>query len=192
MGLFGLFKTNYARIAENTTKFYLELRNNYGDRFPDEASLLAAAGVLDAQVYVFGEHSIEVETILDIAKSAVSEEQKLSPYRELATDETLAKIDKGNYGQALRELSRRWDKLEKEPLFDFVFSLEVEIFKVDCPQFTPSEIALACYQKTNTITKAIRDVKRKYGSETRFAQAAACFMELPRYQPIREQLGIKD
>jgi hypothetical protein len=198
VGFFGLFKSNFTRIAENTTKFYLELKNNYSDRFPDETSLLAAAGILDAQTYVFHEKSIQVETVLHIAGLAVSPEQapsELSPYRSLATEEILGefhtKRQEGDFGDAFLKYSRRKDDLlKKEPLFDFVFSLEVEILKVDCPRITPSEIALACYQKRNTITKAIQDVKGKYRSQ--IAQDAACFMELPRYQPIRKQLGVRD
>lgn len=200
MGFFGLFKSNFTRIAENTTKYYLELRNKYHDRFRDEASLLAAAGILDAQIYVFVEHSIELETILHMAKLAVSPEQaplELSPYRSLAIEEILGKFhtkwQKGDPGDALLEYSKGEDELlKKEPLFDFVFSLEAEIFKVDCPRFTRSEIALACYQKRNTITKAIQDVKRKYTSEARFALQTASLMVSPRHQSIREQLGIKD
>ena len=34
------FKTNFSVIAENTTKYYMELKNSYKGRFPDDASLL--------------------------------------------------------------------------------------------------------------------------------------------------------
>lgn len=50
-------ESNFTLIAENTTKYYLELRKNYKDRFNDEVSLLATAGILDAQFYIFGDQT---------------------------------------------------------------------------------------------------------------------------------------
>jgi len=70
MGCFG--SDNFTFIATNTTKYYLELTRNYGNRFSDKASLMATAGVLDAQTYIFVERTISLSTILDIAKEATS------------------------------------------------------------------------------------------------------------------------
>ena len=75
MGFLGLFKSNFTRIAENTTKYYLELTRNYGNRFDDEVALLTTVGALDAQTYVFVEGSIDLDTISYIAKQAVSKEE---------------------------------------------------------------------------------------------------------------------
>ena len=44
------FKSNFSLVAENTTKYYMELKTRFKGRFPDDASLLATAGILDAQV----------------------------------------------------------------------------------------------------------------------------------------------
>lgn len=159
MGLRDLFKSNFARIAENTTKYYLELRTNYGSRFSDEISLLATAGVLDAQNYIFVEHSIEIDTIIDMARKAVSQE--------------------GN-------------EFEQDPLFNFIFNLEVALFTVDNPRFSSSDIELACFKKANTISNAIRKSKEKYGGEARFALAVGTLMESPEFRQVRKQLGIKD
>ena len=159
MGLRDLFKSNFARIAENTTKYYLELKTNCGNRFCDEIFLLATAGVLDAQNYIFVEHSIEIDTIIDMARKAVSQE--------------------GN-------------EFEQDPLFNFIFSLEVALFTVDNPRFSSSDIELACFKKANTISNAIRKSKEKYGDEARFALVVGTLMESPEFRQVRKQLGIKD
>ncbi len=63
-------ESNYTFVAENTTKYYLELSRNYGGRFNDESSLLATAGILDAQFYIFIEQKINPMEILYIAKKS--------------------------------------------------------------------------------------------------------------------------
>lgn len=62
---------NFTLIATNTTKYYLELTRDYSDRFSDEASLLATAGVLDAQNYVFVERTISLLNIRNITATSV-------------------------------------------------------------------------------------------------------------------------
>jgi len=64
-------ESNYTFIAENTTKYYLELARNYGGRFNDESSLLATAGILDAQYYIFMQRKINPMKILYIAKKSL-------------------------------------------------------------------------------------------------------------------------
>jgi hypothetical protein len=61
-------ENNCTFIAENTTKFYLELSRNYAGRFNDESSLLATAGILDARFYIFIQKIINPMEILSIAK----------------------------------------------------------------------------------------------------------------------------
>lgn len=64
-------ESNYTFVAENTTKYYLELAKNHGGRFNDESSLLATAGILDAQFYIFIQQKINPMEILYIAKKSL-------------------------------------------------------------------------------------------------------------------------
>jgi len=196
MGLRDLFKSNFARIAENTTKYYLELTRNYSSRFDDEVTLLATAGILDAQVYIFAERSIELETILAMARAAVSSEEAsfdISTYEIVAMGERSRKYRrKRSSAAAVEFLIGEEAKFEEDPLFNFIFSLEVELFTVDSPEFSHPAIERACYEKANTIFKAIRRTKEKYHGKDLFAKATANFMELPQSQQVRKQLGIKD
>lgn len=68
MGTMGLFESNYTRIAKKTSKYYFELKRSYADRFDNEVSILATAGVLDAQWYVFGNQTISISDLLQFAK----------------------------------------------------------------------------------------------------------------------------
>jgi hypothetical protein len=63
-------ESNFTLIASNITKYYLELTRNYSKRFSDEVSLLAIAGLLDAQFYVLIEGVISLSEILDMAKKS--------------------------------------------------------------------------------------------------------------------------
>ncbi len=182
-----MFKSNFARIAENTTKYYLELKTNYGSRFSDEICLLATAGVLDAQNYIFIEHSIEIDSIIDMARKAVSQkEQELTNYRGLKVQETLSSY------KAFTKLFTESNELEQDPLFNFIFSLEVALFAVDNPRFSSSDIELACFKKATTISNAIRKTKEKYRGEAQFGLVVTTFMESPEFRQVRKQLGIKD
>lgn len=69
-------ESNFTLIAENTTKYYLELTKNYKNRFKDEASLLATAGILDALVYIFIDQTINPQEIIDIAQKSVSSKEE--------------------------------------------------------------------------------------------------------------------
>ena len=61
---------NFTLDAANITKYYLELTRNYNDIFKCEANLLATAGLLNAQGYVFTDQVGPVQ-ILDMAKKSV-------------------------------------------------------------------------------------------------------------------------
>jgi len=84
------------------------------------------------------------------------------------------------------------DEFEQDPLFNFIFSLEVALFTVDNPRFSSSDIELACFKKANTISNAIRKSKEKYGGEARFALVVGTLMESSEFRQVRKQLGIKD
>ena len=62
---------HFTLVAANTTKYYLELTRNYHNRFNDEVTLLAAAGLLDAQVHLYLEQKVSPAQILDMAKKSV-------------------------------------------------------------------------------------------------------------------------
>lgn len=188
-----MFKSNFARIAENTTKYYLELTRNYSNRFDDEVTLLTTTGVLDAQTYVFIEGSIDLETIAHIAKQVVSKEE-LAPtsYQNIASQVKLEKFLAKSSIDKIVSSSGEKDELEEDTLFNFIFSLEVEIFTVDSPEFNRSAIELACYEKADTILKAIRRMEKRYKGERLFTLTTANFMDSPKFEIIRKQLGIKD
>jgi len=187
MGFFGLFKSNFAQIAENTTKYYLELSQNYRHRVSDEIVLMATAGVLDAQNYIFEEQSLGVDKIIDIAKKAVSQE------REEPTEYKKAKVQASmaSASDFVKYISKE-DKLEKDTLFNFVFSLEVALFLIDSPYFTSSDIELACFQKADAIAKAIQKTRDKYRGEPLFTSVTMRFMEGPECEEVRKILGIAD
>jgi hypothetical protein len=190
MGLQDLFKSNFARIAENTTKYYLELKTNYGDKFSGEASLLATAGVLDTQNYVFTEHSIGLDTLIDMAKKAVSQKgEELTDYRRLKAQEFFTRP--GGFREAFIRLSAE-KEFEQDPLFNFVFSLEVVLFKVDNPKFLISDIEFACFKKASTIANTIWKTKEKYRDGGLFVSVTSSFMNSPDFQTYRKQLGIID
>ncbi len=67
----------FALIAANTANFYSTLIRKYKDKFKDEASLLAAAGIIDAANYVLAEKSIPPQKIINAAKEAIIQKHSL-------------------------------------------------------------------------------------------------------------------
>ena len=67
-------------VTIKTTIYYLELKNNYCEQFKDEASLLAAAGVLDAQHYICVDEKINVPEIIDIARASAEQDDGLTDF----------------------------------------------------------------------------------------------------------------
>lgn len=61
-------KNLFTLIASMTTKYYLELKRNFAKYFPDETSLIAAAGIIDANHYIFKTQQIKPEQIIDLAR----------------------------------------------------------------------------------------------------------------------------
>jgi len=64
-------------VAMHTTNFYASLVRKYKEKFRDEASLLAAAGIIDAGNYVFAEKSIPAHKIAHAAAEAVKTKSPL-------------------------------------------------------------------------------------------------------------------
>lgn len=86
-------ESGFTLIAKNTTKYYLELTKNYKNRFKDEVSLLATAGILNAQIYIFMDQTIKPQEIIDIAQESVlSNEEDLIDFI-IKLEVKLLKID---------------------------------------------------------------------------------------------------
>ena len=60
---------SFTSVAANITKYYLELKRNYSNRFKDEATLLAITGLIEARPHL--EQNISLAQIFDIAKKSV-------------------------------------------------------------------------------------------------------------------------
>jgi len=142
----------FTLIAARVTKYYLELTRNYKDRLNDEVTLLASAGLLEAQDYI--ERTIRLSKIIDMAKKSAL--------------------------------------VKKEVLVDFIINLEIELLKIDVPEFDISEIKEACFEKRADIEHVVQIVKRGYVRETEFASATANIMESHQFGSFREALGIID
>lgn len=70
-------ESNYTLIAGMTTKYYILLKKGYQYRFSDETSLLAAAGIVDAQNYIFLHRNVRVDQIIALAKETEKSEDRL-------------------------------------------------------------------------------------------------------------------
>ncbi len=55
-------------IATKTTKYYLELKRSYGASFPDESSLLAMSGMLDAKAYIFSTKQLTPAQVIALVR----------------------------------------------------------------------------------------------------------------------------
>ena len=122
--------SNFSVIAMNVTKYYMELTRNYSNRFSDEVSLLATAGLLDAQNYVFIEKTINPKDILTMAqKSAALDEQVLlnfimyleielfridSPDMDVSDIEMACFEERENIAKSIQDTQRKY---VSEPLF---------------------------------------------------------------------------
>ena len=193
------FKSNFTLIAENTTKYYLELQSRYENRFTDNTSLLATTGVLDAQNYIFTSlPTITIEMLLILARESTTDDESHTPIREQILFEKNmqqyhdGKISSANFlsGHTTENSSTERDEVT-DALFDFVFGLEIFIFHADSPNLAPSMIIETCNSKYKTIEKAIAQTinKHKVGTGI-YAKATTNFMESPKFQAIRQTLGI--
>ena len=70
-------ESNFTLIAAMTTKYYMELKKTHSSSFPDETSLLAMSGILDANVYIFGMQQITPAQIIDLARATEGKQDRL-------------------------------------------------------------------------------------------------------------------
>jgi hypothetical protein len=189
------FKTNFSFIAENTTKFYMELKTRYKGRFPDNASLLATAGILDAQNYIFpSSPKIDITDVIEVARRCTAKDQNHIPIRKDIRYSEMKERYRQRKSSAADLLISLVDSTEPpectDEVFDFVFGLEVLLFKADT-KFSPSDVEEACRSKHETIEKAITGTMKKYNvGKGVFAQATTTFMEDVSQESLRTSLGI--
>jgi hypothetical protein len=70
-------ESNFTLIATVTTKYYIELKTHYAASFPDDTSLLAMSGILDANVNILGTGQIQPAQIVDLARATQGKEERL-------------------------------------------------------------------------------------------------------------------
>jgi hypothetical protein len=188
-------KTNFSLIAENTTKYYMELKGRYKERFADDASLLAAAGVLDAQNYIFpSPPKIDITDVMELARKCTAKDEDYIPMRKLIqySDNTRRYRDHKSSIADLLSFEYSGGSSEcTDEVFDFVFGLELFLFEVDNKRFSPQAIEEACRSKYKTIEKAITQTMKKYKvGQGILARATTAFMENSSLEPLRNRLGI--
>lgn len=189
------FKTNFSLIAENTTRFYMELKGRYKEKFPDHASLLATAGVLDARNYVFASPpQIDITDVIELAQKCTAKDEGYVPMRKFIQYSTHFQGYREHKSSYVERLSFEYSEGPPEctdEVFDFVFGLELLIFNADCNEFSPSRIEEACRRKYKTIEKAITQTMKKYKvGQGILARATTAFMENSSLEPLRNSLGI--
>jgi len=189
------FKTNFSLIAENTTKYYMELKTRYRGRFPDDASLLATAGVLDAQNYIFpSPPQIDITDIIELARKSTTKDEDYIPMRRFIQYSDNIQRYRDHKSSLADFLSFEYSNKPPEctdEVFDFVFGLELLVFKADNKMFSPYAIEEACRSKYKTIEKAITKTMKKYGvGKGIFARATTKFMDDVSQEPLRNRLGM--
>ena len=189
------FKTNFSLIAENTTEYYMELTTRYKGRFPDDSSLLAAAGILDAQNYIFpSPPQIDITDVIELARRCTFKGEDYIPIRKFIQYSDHLQRYQNHKSSVADFLSFEYSTGPPEctdEFFDFVFGLELLLFKADIKEFSPYAIEEACRSKYKTIEKAIAKTMKKYNvGKGIFAQATTIFMENVSLQSLRDSLGI--
>jgi len=188
-------KTNFSLIAENTTKYYMELKGRYKERFADDASLLAAAGVLDAQNDIFpSPPKIDITDVMELARKCTAKDEDYIPMRKLIQYSDNTRRYRDHKSSIADLLSFEYSEGPPEctdEVFDFVFGLELLLFEVDNKRFSPQAIEEACRSKYKTIEKAITQTMKKYKvGQGILARATTAFIENSSLEPLRNRLGI--
>ena len=174
-----IFKSNYYRIAENTTKYYLELTRKFSTQIDNEATALATAGILDARRYVFSNKpSISASELMSMALEAVvGQESVAQMIRQAYFEENLYKARKKGWANLLE-----MPAVEADPLTDFILALEVKIFEIDNPRIDSTDIMIACSMKIPTILEAIQKTKVKYIGEGAISKNTVSFLFFQRFK----------
>lgn len=135
-------ESNFTFIAENTTKYYLELKRKYNDRFANETSILVVAGVLDAQGYI-SMGQIGDSELLDIAqKSTKAGEEALLEFIinleiklfEIDSPDMDASIIEEACNAQRRNIEKAIQKTKKEYTSESRFTSNTATF-MELPQF---------------------------------------------------------
>ena len=135
---------NFTLIARKTTMYYLELLKNYRERFKSETYLLAAAGVFDAQVYIFMNKSIEISEIVELAEKIVADENDLLTEFIVRLEAKMFAVDTPELTQEMVENSCQEEKprihkeiqrVQKEYKRDPFIAKEVQAF-MESPNFS--------------------------------------------------------
>src|SRR5208337_1614265 len=85
----------FTLIASNVTKYYIELRRQFLHRFPTETTLLTAAGILAAQVYVLKTREIRPDQIAAVAVEAKDDSQRFLSF-VISVETLLMSVDNPN------------------------------------------------------------------------------------------------
>jgi len=70
-------ESNFTLIATNTTKYYMELRRSHAHCFLDDTSLIAAAGIIDAAMYILVHRNLAADHITVLAKETEGRDDRL-------------------------------------------------------------------------------------------------------------------
>ncbi len=73
---------NFGLIARNITKIYLCLKSNYSESFPDQATLLATAGIINTAKYIKA-NTIDPAEIISMAKSSIDKGEDINIKNEV-------------------------------------------------------------------------------------------------------------
>ena len=85
----------FTLIASNVTKYYIELRRQFLHRFPTETSLLSAAGILAAQVYILKTREIKADQIVAVAVEAKDDSRRFLSF-VISVETLLMSVDNPN------------------------------------------------------------------------------------------------
>lgn len=135
---------NFTLIARKATMYYLELLKNYRQKFTSETYLLGAAGVFDAQVYVFMNKSIEISEIVELAEEVVASETEILTEFVVGLEAKMFAVDTPELRQEIvanscqeqkarihEEIQRVWKEYKRDPFI----ATEVQAF-MESPHFS--------------------------------------------------------
>lgn len=107
-------ESNFTLIASMTSKYYMELKRGYSRSFPDETSLLAMSGILDASAYILGTGEIEPRQISELAKATQGESDRLQAFI-VKLEALLLSVDTPEVppGEVLEACREQADAIEK-------------------------------------------------------------------------------